>query len=92
MAWQESSSEEQLRRSVHLNQVLNVVLPIKPLLRNLDLLVTLQLPSAPGREAATLAKATKACHKAADNRVSPIACLEILPFFNLGSEHLPRRS
>ena len=85
---------EQSRHSVHLDQILDVLLLVETLLCNLHPLVMVQFLSKAGA-AAIGARVTAFCEAAAecfeerDKCVSEIACIKFLALLDLVSQDIP---
>ena len=78
---------EDARDSVHLDQVLDVLLVVQPLLREQELLVTVKVASAPSiLAAASESDAAAAAFEASDHPESEKARVEVSPLLELGPE------
>ena len=83
LAHQEFRLEEDACGAIHLNQMLNVVLLVQALLRNLHLLVAHHESLAPGGTATESLEATADRFEAGDERVGEVVCVEGLTLLNL---------
>ena len=84
LAGQKSHLVKEPRDTIHLDQVLNVALHGKPLRRDLEFLVAVELPFAPGSATTVLEAAD--CPEVGNRFEEAVARCEFLPSFNLGAK------
>ena len=83
----ESGFLQEFRDSVHLDQMLDVLLFVQPLFRYLQFRVTLEAASTPAPTTTkALFKATAQFFEASDKRVHAEACIEVQPALHFSTE------